>query len=101
MIAIRYTVVVKSGRMQQVVALIKAERERIRSTGIGRAAARIYVPQFGPTNIVAWEDEYENLAEYEKLFAEWLASPGTAAMMEKWFELVESGGNTEVWALTE
>jgi hypothetical protein len=62
MIVTRHTVVVKSGRMQEVVALIRAERERIRSTGIGRAAARIYLPQIGPTSMVAWEVEYENLA---------------------------------------
>jgi hypothetical protein len=101
MIVTRHTVVVKSGRMQEVVALIRAERERIRSTGIGRAAARIYLPQIGPTSMVAWEVEYENLAEYEKSSAEWWASPGTAALMEKWFELVEPGGATEVWTLTE
>jgi hypothetical protein len=63
---------------------------------------RIYTPNIGPSNdVVVVEFEYEDLDEYWKMWAEWLASPLAAVFMPKWAKLVERGGCNEVWNLPE
>jgi subtilisin-like proprotein convertase family protein len=81
--------------MQEVVALVKAERERQNGTW------RIYVSDIGPHDTIAFEFELENLEEYERGWSEWRATPEAAAFMEKWNDLVKPGGATEIWTLVE
>ena len=95
MLVNRRTFVVKRGCMEELVALLVADREQ---TGI---AYRLYTPDIGPFDVIAIEVEFENLEAYEKGWAEWFARPENAAFMEKWYALTESGGNNEIWTLVE
>lgn len=47
------------------------------------------------------EIEYESLAEYEKLTAEWQARPGTDEHLAKWRELADGHGQNEFWTVIE
>lgn len=99
MIVNRRTFVVKTGYMDQLLALIKAAREQFSTLA---HAWRTYAPPIGPFDVVAirmWE--YESLEEYERDWAEWGATPESAALMVRWNELTESGGSNEIWRLVE
>ena len=95
MIVHRQTNIVKIGRMEEVIALVKAERERQNGTW------RIYVSDIGPRDTIAFEFEFENLQDYEKGWSEWLATPEAGAFMDKWDDLVEPGGADEIWNMVE
>jgi len=101
MIVNRRTFNVKQGRGEELVALvlgeIAAETERGGYTG----ATRVYTSSIGTFDQVAVEWEYEDLAEYEKGWAEWAAKPTTAAFMQKFLELTKEGGTNEIWTLAE
>ena len=98
MIVNRRTFTVKVGHMDQLLALMKEAKEQF--SGSTRAW-RNYAPEISPCDVVAFEWEYESLEEYERDWAEWGATPETAAFMEKWNQLTESGGNNEIWRLVE
>lgn len=95
MLVNRRTFVVKRGYMNEAVALQVAERER---TG---TAYRIYMSSIGPFDVIALEFEGENLEEYERVWAEYFASPEAAQFLEKWYEVTETGGTNEIWELVE
>ena len=95
MIVNRRTFVVKRGCMEDIVALCIAERER------SILPYRIYVPEIGPFDVIAFEFEFENLQEYERAWAEWLGAPDAAEFMAKWYDLTEPGGTNEIWTLAE
>ena len=95
MIVNRRTFVVKRGCMDAIVALSIAQREQI-----GRPY-RIYVPEMGPFDALAFEFEFENLQEYERVWAEWFGAPDAAEFMAKWYDLTEPGGTNEIWTLAE
>jgi len=61
---------------------------------------RVYVSEIGAFDTIAVETEGENLAEYERVFAEWQAST-TPEFWEKWFSLTENGGTNEIWRLVD
>jgi hypothetical protein len=98
MIVNRRTFIVKTGHMDQLLALVKAAKEQFSTSA---HAWRTYAPQIGPFDVVAIEWEYESLEEYEKDWAEWGATPESAAFMDKWNQLTESGGSNEIWRLAE
>jgi hypothetical protein len=97
MILQRLTFHVKPGRMDEVVEMLKAADEVLGSTDI----SRIYTPNIGQFDVVVNDLEFENLAELDALWAEWWSNPETPAFMEKWNELVDAGGGSEVWNLVE
>jgi hypothetical protein len=98
MIVNRRTFIVKPGQMDQLLALVNAAKEQF--PGLAQAW-RTYAPEIGPFDVVAIEWEYESLEEYERDWAEWGATPESAAFMEKWYQLTESGGSNEIWRLVE
>ena len=85
----------KVPKQEEAIALVIAERERTGTT------LRIYGPSIGPFDVIAFEWEFENLEEYERLWAEWAATPEAAAFMEKWNEVTKPGGAHEIWTLVE
>ena len=93
MIVNRRTWFVKLGQIAEAVELIKAESERTGST------PRIYTPYIGTFNEMALEFEFESLAEYEKFWSEYSASPEAAAFSEKFSRLIERGNKNEIWTL--
>jgi len=95
MIVNRRTFVIKRGCWQEAVAMVKAEQERL-DPG---AAFRLYTPNIAPFDILAMEWEYGSLEEYEKAWGDYSVSPEAAEFMERWYELTETGGTSEVWDL--
>ena len=103
MIVNRQVYKVKAGCMEEAVAMLVALREQ-GPREQGPRTSRIYMSKFGPFATVVLEIEHETLAEYEKMWAGWSASPeGLAAFKEKWDPLMAEGGPgvNEIWTLVE
>ena len=98
MIVNRRTVVIKPGRMDDVRALVP-ETVRAKPAGVTRPM-RWYVIEFGAWNLFAMEAEFESLAEYERLTAEWLANH-SPEFWTKYHEIKDHGGSKEIWTLIE
>jgi hypothetical protein len=97
MVVSRITVNIKPGRLEEAVAVLRAEVERAQSPG----ATRIYWGGVAPLDVVAIESEYESEAQYETWSAEHWADPGTAVFMKHWNELRAGGGTNQLWTLAE
>ena len=95
MIVGRLTFNIKPGRMDEALALFKAEVERYPGPG----ATRVYGPSTSPFDVLAIENEFESYAQLEAFFAERSADPGTADFYKQWGELRAGGGTSEVWTL--
>jgi len=95
MIVERTTHKVKQGCMQELVAFLKGFTES------GGLTVRIYTDNIGPRFTVASEEEFESLAEREKLRAQRRASPDWSAFAEKYYALAETGGTIEIWDLVD
>ena len=95
MIVNRRTFNVRPGRMEEAVELAAKELER----GGNFGAVRIYTISIGRFDQMAIEWEFQNLAEYEKGWAEWIARPTSADFLDKLNELIKSGGTNEIWNL--
>ncbi len=95
MVVNRRTFVVRQGSMEDLVAVMKAEAERINLS----FAFRIYTPSIAPFHIVAAEWEFGSLEDYDKFWTDWSARPESAEFMEKWYNLTERGGTNEIWNL--
>jgi hypothetical protein len=74
---------------------MKAEIERMNLPN----TQRVLIPMVAPFDLLVYEAEYEDLSEYERLWADWAASPEAASFMEKWNALTEIGGTNELWEL--
>ena len=61
---------------------------------------RIYTSHTGPSSILAFELEYENLSDYEQAAAEWWAVPENTTRYKRFAELVKTGGMSEFWNLS-
>ena len=97
MIANRQTMIVKQGCWDEAVALVVAETKRVSFPH----PRRIFTANIGRYDRLVFEAEFENLAEYEKFWAEWRASPEGAAFLKEWNDLLEAGGTNEIWTLVE
>ena len=97
MIVNRQTMIVKPGRLDEAEALAVAETKRVSFPH----SRRLYSSNISPYDRLVFEAEFENLAEYEKFWAEWRASPETAAFQEKFNDLLEAGGTNEIWTLVD
>lgn len=64
-------------------------------------ASRISRPIVGPYNVVYHEMEFESIAERQAFWAAFFARPEMPEWMDRWKELVETGGGTELWTLEE
>jgi len=95
MIVNRRTFVVKRGCEEDLVALFRAERERLNIP----ITFRVYTPIIAPFDFVAAEWEFGSLEDYDKFWTDWSARPETAEFMEKWYKLTENGGTNEIWNL--
>ena len=84
---------IKPGCMDDAVAWSKALRFA-KPIRIQRSAS-------GTFGILATEAEYESLAEYETLMAEWFARPEAGGLMAKWRELVDGHGQNEFWTVID
>lgn len=101
MIVDRRTFNVKRGCLEELLTLVKAEQERIRQQYSYTHALRNYTPLVAPFGTLVIEGEWESLADYEKFWNEWPASPEGSAFMKKWSEMLEHGGTHEIWELVD
>jgi hypothetical protein len=97
MVMNRRTFIVKRGRMQEAATLLKAAAQR----STNARAYRIYVPEFAPFDVLCIEGDFDSLAEYQQYWAEYFAQPETTAMLERWYDVTETGGTNELWELVE
>jgi hypothetical protein len=88
---------VKQGRVDDFLALMKSNPDSV----LNLATKRTYTSYIGRFNTVCHELEFESLDELDKCWAQWWADPETPAYMEKYHELTERGGSSEVWTLEE
>ena len=95
MIINRRTLIVKGENMAAAAELLAAELKRI------NLKARVFIPILAPLSILAFEAEYESLAEYERFTDEWSASGEAAVFLEKMRELIEIGDSNEIWKVIE
>jgi len=87
----RRTWMVRSGKMDDLVGLLKGER------GKGDNPWDISTAVYGPKDMVAGDFVSESLAANEQSWDEWGTSERTKIFFEKWDQLVESGGASEIW----
>jgi hypothetical protein len=87
--------------MEEAVALVLEEVAAESERGGMSGPVRVYTSSIGTFDQMAVEWEYEDLAEYEKRWAEWGARPTTTAFIQKWLELTKGGGSNEIWDLAE
>ena len=95
MILQRITFNVKVGCLNKLVELINAARAQ------ATKEFRIYTSYIAPLDKLVEEIEFENMAELEKFWADFWANPGTPELMDKFNQLVETGGTNEVWNVVE
>ena len=62
---------------------------------------RLYQSRLGTFDQISFEWEWENMAAYEKTWADWFALPETPAFLEKVNALIAPGGTNEIWNLIE
>lgn len=95
MIINRRVFTLKQGKDQEAVEILKS--------GAGHMAAiptfRICTSSIGPGGRVVLELEFEDLAHYERWWAEWGATPQAAQVLERWRTTVEPGWDNEIWQI--
>ena len=62
---------------------------------------RLYRPISGPVNVVYHELEFKDMQEREQVWAAFFALPQMPEWVEKWTELIETGGSVEFSRLVE
>ena len=84
---------IKPGRMPEARALLKEW------AGLPKAPEfkRVYESAYMQFNVLAFEMEWESMAEEEKAWAAFFATPQFAALWKKWSELVVVG-RQEIWS---
>jgi hypothetical protein len=97
MIVERRAYVVKEGRIQDAVDVIKEAWEGLDFPN----AHRIYMPIIGPYNVVVQELEFKDLVESQEFWAAFSTRPKVSELSERWAELRAPGGGGEVWHLVE
>jgi hypothetical protein len=97
MIVNRRTFIVKKGCASKVVELLRTVTDGFSQPKV----FRIYEWYISPSDQVTWEAEFENLEEYSKFSAEWMASPKRDTILKKFADLTVSGGSSEIWRLAE
>jgi len=97
MIVNRRTFRIKPEHYADAVALAKATAQVYPAPH----GVRIYSPLVGPFHTMVSEAGFESLAQYERLDAEFWATPEAAASLDKWRVYFSGGGTNEIWELVE
>jgi hypothetical protein len=94
MIVCRWLYPAKVGQVNEVRDLFAAEVDR---GTFGEVTCRLYVSQNGQLGNVAWEIEFESLADFEKANYDFVASPEGRAFTQKLLPLLRSPIVMEFW----
>ena len=84
----------KPGTVEQALALVKETMSFPKCP----QAKCVYRSRIGPGDTVTIEWEWESLAQYEKAWAEFSATPGWASFLKKWTPIAEEL-KTEIWTV--
>ena len=82
-------------------ATIDFVRETQKAPGYPHAVHRIYMPISGPVNVIYHEYQFKDWQDREHFWATFYALPQMPEWIERWKELVESGGDVEFSKLVE
>ena len=93
----RRTFITKHGTAEQAIEHLKTEA----ATMNWPHALRFYTSNLGEFSRIAFEAEFDTLAQYEEFWNEWAARSTTSAFFEHWHELTEIGGSNEIWGIEE
>ena len=100
MLAFRFTLKIKPGRMDKAREIAQKLKEVVPDW-----KGRIYVAGwrgYGPFDTLIFEDTYESVAEREAYWEKYFDKPEFGAWWDEWYaEVAESGGSLEVWNLIE
>lgn len=88
----RRTFIAKQGCFNEAISLLK-------SFSRADLTYRFYRPRYAPFSTIAFEVEFASVAEMDRVWDEWSASPEAATFMSRWVEITEPGGTNEVWTL--
>ena len=103
MIAYRTTWIVKQGRMEEALELLRAESdwgfEQFASLPES-TAVRVYTPDLSP-NVLIYENAFDSVEDHDQFWAEYNGTPQAAAFWPKWAELMERRVSDERWHLAE
>jgi hypothetical protein len=97
MIVVRWLQTIRRGRLEEATAVTNEMLQAF--GGFAERPRRVYTSRVGTGNTSAVEIEFESLAEYESVLAEFFASPEAASFFERWNELAEGPGSNEIWNL--
>ena len=92
---------IKSGRVQDAVALLRKENAAERERGGYAGPIRMYISTSDEFDQIAAEYEYADLAECKKLWALWASRPTTPAFVEAWHALRIGEETDEIWAIPD
>jgi hypothetical protein len=94
MIVGRWLQTIRRGHLEEATAAVNEMLEAFE--GFAQRPTRVYTSSVGTGNTAATEIEFESLAEYESVLAEFSASPEAASFFEKWHKLTEGPGSNEI-----
>jgi hypothetical protein len=89
MIVVRNSFRVKFGRMKDVLALMKESEQAMKA--MSQRPHRLLTDVSGEFYTLVLEEEYNNLADFEKVGAEMMKAPGWKDWYQKFGALIESG----------
>jgi hypothetical protein len=86
---------INRGCWDELVELAKTSRDRSDRPG------RIYTSNIGSFNKLVMEVEFDSFAQLEEFWAAWWANSAFDEFRDRWFQLVDVDGHSEIWNLVE
>ena len=95
MIVERFIRQIKHGKLNEALELAKEGRKNIWP----EFSCRIFTSNIGTMNTIVTENEFEDMAEREKLYQQVVAKEEWGPWIDRWSELLTGNGANEVWDL--
>ena len=92
MIVVRWIFQVKPSRFSEAVDLARDGKKNVWPN----RTSRIYFSEIGPLNAIVFENEFENMAEREKLNSE-IDEKKWGQWLPKWNDVITTDCKNEVW----
>ncbi|MEZ4869381.1 MAG: hypothetical protein R3C14_49115 [Caldilineaceae bacterium] len=90
----------KPGHMPEVLALVKANHNQTLQHH-SNFKARYMVGLVAGFDMLVFESEWNNLAEWEQFWPAWAAHPESGLFLQRWAELLDDGGDHQLWRVVE
>ncbi len=95
MIVERFTIPIKPGNLEDALNLLKEGKKNIWPF----FSCRIYSPYFSQSDTLVVDNDFEDMAEHEKLWEQLSAKEEWTAFIEKWDELRAGQSTHHIWGL--